>query len=1251
MRLLLSLILVLWAGVAIAQSTEDDRNFITGLIEDAINNDDLTVRLINFQGALSSEATADAITIADPEGIWLRLDDLTISWNRSALLSGRVEIETINAARIEVIRLPVTPEAPTDLSGAEAKPFSLPDLPVAIDIADLSADEIVLTEDLLGEPVAARFLGAIKLGGGAGSADFTLERTDGKVGQFVVDASYDNETRQLGLSILAEEGEDGIAARLLDLPGRPSVKLQITGDAPLVEFAADIALATDNVDRVTGTVVLSRPAGTIDQNFNVDLRGDLRPLIADQYDPFFGASTVLRVEGSALGVGGLRLSNLIIAADQVVLRGSAELDAQGWPAKLDLRGRLGNGDGSRVLLPISGNPVEVSGMSLNVKFDAAEDSAWTGAFDITSLTREGISIDVLALSGGGTIIPGAGETRGGFSANLDYAARGLVLDDPAFLEAVGSDLTGNIAVSRTEGGLLRISNLTLDGAGITAQAFATVDGLEGRFETTFDVGLDAEDFNRFSSLTGIDLGGSGAVDATGSVRPFDGIFDVRLSAVTQDLSFGIDEIDPLLTGQTNLSVTAERDEFGTRLRDLRLIGETLSAQGNVTLTGTTAAATLSAALADLSRVAPGLSGPAMLSANVETDEDGVINLVSTVTAPSARADVDVVATPITDGYVVRGDGTVRADDLRPYSELVNQQLAGGVTIELNGEYLTPTGAASAVVSAATRDVRIGNAAVDKIIAGMGRITANVSLSEARRLRLDALDVVFPNLTATGAVATSGNDTTANLSVRLRDVALLFSDFSGPLLADISARQDANGWAVTGDATGPVATSARVTGRVSNSGQLDLSVTGAAPLALANLYIAPRQISGLARFNLSVNGPPALSSVRGPITISDARLAAPVLQQAIEDMNGTLQLAGGTLRVDLSGRSGDGGNLTLTGPVNLAPPFQASLTAQLSNVVFRDPTLYRTTANGSVTVTGPLSGGAAIAGTIDLGEAEVQVPSTGVSALGKLPEVTHLGPRLEVLRTLDRADVTAQGTSTQPTTASNRPDYPVNLLIRAPSRIFVRGRGLDAELGGQLRLTGSLRNLIPIGRFDLVRGRLSILGQRFDLDEGYAQLQGDFTPYLRLVATTEASTGTVVRIILEGPASDIEVRFESTPELPQDEVLAQLLFGRDISSISPLQAVQLASAVATLAGNGGGVVGNIRDELNLDDLDFVTDEEGNAGVRAGKYLSENIYTDVTIGSDGTSEINLNIDINRNFTARGTVSTDGETSVGVFFERDY
>jgi translocation and assembly module TamB len=344
MRWVLICLLAVWAGNAVAQTSEDDRDFITGLIEDSISNDDMTVRLENFQGALSSEATADAITISDPDGVWLRLDGLTIQWNRSALLSGRVEVDQLSADRIELIRLPLAPDS-ADLPSAEATPFTLPELPVSVELTSVSATEIVLTEALLGEPVVAQFQGALSLIGGAGNAQILLERSDNKQGRFDIDASYTQDTRQLALLLLAEEGENGIAARLLDLPDRPAVRLEVSGDAPLDDFVGNIALATDNVDRITGTVQLSRPSGTLDQAFAVDLQGDLRPLLASQYDSFFGANTVLKVEGTSFGVGGLRLSNLIIGADQLVLRGSAAFDAQGWPEAIDLRGRLGSGGG------------------------------------------------------------------------------------------------------------------------------------------------------------------------------------------------------------------------------------------------------------------------------------------------------------------------------------------------------------------------------------------------------------------------------------------------------------------------------------------------------------------------------------------------------------------------------------------------------------------------------------------------------------------------------------------------------------------------------------------------------------------------------------------------------------------------------------------------------------------------------------------------------------------------------------------
>lgn len=1249
MRFLLAISLLCWTTAATAQTNDDDRDFITGLIEDSVSNDDFTVRLINFQGALSSEATADSITLGDAEGVWLQLDGLTITWNRSALLSGRVEIEQLSAERIELIRLPAS-DTDADRPTAAATPFTLPDLPVSVDIASVTADEIILTEALLGEPVAAQFSGALTLGGGTGHADIQLQRTDSKEGRFDIEAAYENDTRQLALLLSVEEGENGIAARLLNLPDRPSVRLTISGDAPLDDFTGDIALATGGIDRIAGTVALSRPPESLDQAFALNLSGDLRPLLASQYDVFFGVNTVLRVEGAQLGLGGLRLSNILLAADQLVLRGAASFDAQGWPQSIDLRGRLGTGNANRVLLPIAGAPTEVSGMSLDVQYDAEADNAWTGAFDITSLVRDGVSVDALALSGGGVIVPGAGDARGRFSADLNYAARGLDLDDPAILDAIGQDISGTVQLGRLEGEAFVVNELTLDGAGLSAVGHAFVKGPDDRFWTRAQLSVDADDFTRFSALTGLDLSGAGSINLAGDVQPFDGIFDLAVAAQTTDLAFGIQQIDPLLTGRSSLTLRVDRDTTGTQLRRVQLTSQGIEATGRGVITETTATAALTAKITELSLVTPELSGSATLQLDVATDEQGMVTLDTALTAPRAEATFQGSATPQTQGYLVQGDGAASATDLSAYSALAGRALGGGLSVILGGTFETDSGVLDANVDVQTQDIRVGVAALNPVLAGLGRIKAHVTLSEAQRLRVDSLDVAFPNLTADGAVTSTGSDTVANLSVRLRDVALFVSDFSGPVVANITANQDSAGWQVTGDATGPVNTNARVTGRVANSGALNLSVTGSSPLALANVYIAPRQINGLANFDLSIQGPAELSSIRGPVRIENARLAAPTLRQAIENINGTIQMAGGTARINLNGQSAAGGELALSGPVDLSPPFQAAIQIGLNNVVLRDPTLYRTAAVGSINVTGPLAGGASITGGIDFAEAEIQVPSTGVSALGSLPAVTHLGVPTDVRRTLERASVGV--TNSQTETVQAGPDYPIDLLIRAPSRIFVRGRGLDAELGGQLRLTGTINNITPIGRFDLARGRLSILGQRFDLTEGYAQMQGDFTPFLRLVATTESSTGTAINIILEGPADDLEVRFESSPELPQDEVLAQLLFGRDMSSISPLQAVQLASAVATLAGNGnGGVLNNVREGLDLDDFDLVTDDEGNAGVRAGKYLSDNVYTDVTIGADGTSEINLNIDIDRNFTARGSVGGDGETSVGIFFERDY
>jgi translocation and assembly module TamB len=621
-----------------------------------------------------------------------------------------------------------------------------------------------------------------------------------------------------------------------------------------------------------------------------------------------------------------------------------------------------------------------------------------------------------------------------------------------------------------------------------------------------------------------------------------------------------------------------------------------------------------------------------------------------LTGPGTNLSLDAtVASPAMDREVT-GDLAAQIDSLATYASLIGQPLGGRIDLTASGSVLPDLSRFDTQVNLRSEDLRIGNPTADPLLRGTGRINATIGLADGV-LAVRTLEVSTPEVSIVGALNGAAGFGQGRFNASLRDVGVLTDQISGPIRATGAASLDEQGnWGIDATGTGPGGLGAKVVGQIGQDGRLAIDIDGSAPLALANAALDPRRLSGQANFDLSVNGPPAVTSLGGQVTFSDGRLAAPTLGEALTDIGGQVRLNNGTAQIDLRTRVESGGSISVSGPVGLTGGNQADITVALRNVVLQDPELYSSQISGAITLNGPLQGGARIAGRLELGQTDVQVPSSSISTLGELPDVRHVGETAVVRQTLRRAGLLGDSSSDGDSSSSGRA-FPLDIVINAPSRIFIRGRGLDAELGGRLTIGGTTANVIPVGRFALVRGRIDILQQRFDLTEGVATLQGDFDPFIRLVATTETDNGTVISIVVEGPAGAPEVSFVSIPELPQDEVLSQLIFGRDLQSISPLQAVQLASAISTLAGRGGGAIDRLRRNIGLDDFDVTTDDEGAAAVRAGKYLSENVYTDVTITSEGNTEINLNLDLTSEITAKGSVDQDGETSVGIFFERDY
>jgi translocation and assembly module TamB len=619
--------------------------------------------------------------------------------------------------------------------------------------------------------------------------------------------------------------------------------------------------------------------------------------------------------------------------------------------------------------------------------------------------------------------------------------------------------------------------------------------------------------------------------------------------------------------------------------------------------------------------------------------------------------LDVTAT----GATVSAVGTLAATGSDVTARLTLQDLSRlrpgyGGRIAADATFKGTAQDATLTFGAEANNLRIGQPEADRVLAGPSQVTAALRL-EAGAVRVDAFRLTNPQLTAEATGGLTGTRREIDLSARLANLGLLLPEYPGPVTLTGTATDTGNGsgYALSLTGTGPGRIDARINGQVASGlDRADLTIQGSAQAGLASPFLGSRVMSGPLAVDLRLNGPLALASLSGRVGLSGGTLADPALPFSVQGIDATALLSGGSAQITATASVSTGGRLSLSGPVSLEPPYRGDLDLTLSGVVLRDPQLYETRANGQLRITGPLTGGALVSGRIALPQTEIRIAATGLGGQDLIDGLRHVGDSPPVRETRRRAGLEGDGPGatggrgTPP--ATSRP-FELDLEISAPNQFFVRGRGLDAELGGTLRLTGTTTDMVPSGAFDLIRGRLDILGRRLTLSEASLQLEGDFDARLRILASSENS-GVVSSVVIEGSASDPEVSFTSNPQLPQEEVLSQLLFGRRLDALSPLQALQLANAVATLAGRGGeGIVDRLRRGFGLDDLDLRTADDGSTQLTAGKYLSENVYSEIVVDQNGKSQINLNLDVTDNLTLKGRVGADGNTGIGLFFERDY
>ena len=1174
MRCALAFVLCLVASPVLAQS-EDDQGFLTRFLQNQLSGAGREVRITGFQGALSSRATMQQLTIADAEGVWLTLNDVTLDWNRAAVLRGNISVNELTAQEIIVARPPVSePSRPSP----EASGFSLPELPVSIDIAKLGVSRLELDEPVLGTALEATLDASMRLSGGEGQTDLSLMRTDAGPKTIIrLKASYANSTRLLSLDLDAEEAAGGLVATRLGLPGAPATQFTVKGDGRIDNFAADIRLATDNVDRLTGKVTLQSPQGG-DAAFTASLGGDPVPLFLPEYAEFFGHEVSLNLAGTRTASGVLDLGQLSVRTKAMTIDGNLTLGSDGLPERFSLQGQIAHDDGSIVVLPVrGGSPPTLRKADLSLRFDPAVDEGWRGQATVAGFAQPGIAIDQMLLTGSGRIGRGpAGNTVG---ATLNLIASGLKADDPALDQALGGATTGQVKLAWQEGQPLRLSNLTLAGSDYTVQTRGKIGGLDTGISLDGTLKADLRDLTRFSGLAGRPLGGAALLEANGNGSLLGGDFDVTGVLSGTALRVGIPEVDNLLAGTSTVDFSVARGATGTAIRRLDLAAANLSVRSSGDLKS---------------------SG-------------------SDLTADLAF------------------------DDLRTLGATYRGSLKG------QARWTGTLDDGRATLTARAKDLGVGEPNADRLLAGASSLNVDMSMMNGAP-RLEGLNLTNPQVTVKVAQAQGDTPRRLNVDGRLNNLGLLLPDFPGAATVSGTITERPDGYAVDLAAQGPGQIDADINGTVAQGfDRGDLTLRGTAQSALANPFITPRTVAGPLSFDLRLRGPLALRSLSGRVGLSNGRVAAPLLRFALEGIDAQADLGDGRARITASGRFNAGGLINASGTIGLDPPFQSDLAIALREAVLRDPELYEVRINGDIRVTGPLTGGGAISGRLFLPQTEIRVPNGSIAGTAAIPDLHHVNEPAAVRATRERAGLVA-GPGDKRSSGSGRP-FALDVTIDAPNRVFVRGRGLDAELGGSIRLGGTTANPVPSGNIGLIRGRFDILGRRLDLTEAELTLQGDFNPQLRVVASTSGD-GITSSVLLEGKISEPTVTFTSSPELPQEEVLAHLLFGRDLTALSPFQAAKLASAVATLAGRGGeGIIGSLRRNFGLDDLDVGSDSTGGTSLKVGRYLSEKIYTDVSVGSQGTTELNLNLDLGRGVTVRGSADSEGDTSLGVFVDRNY
>lgn len=374
--------------------------------------------------------------------------------------------------------------------------------------------------------------------------------------------------------------------------------------------------------------------------------------------------------------------------------------------------------------------------------------------------------------------------------------------------------------------------------------------------------------------------------------------------------------------------------------------------------------------------------------------------------------------------------------------------------------------------------------------------------------------------------------------------------------------------------------------------------------------------GALKAQLAADGSFAQPRLAGTVSGDRLKLAVPDQGLQLKDGRFQAELRDQVLRLtDLAVRGGDG---TLRGEGSLAladesPVMHLSLRAERLEVLSRPDRHLIVSGTGDVSVAGKtLQVSAKLKadrGLIELDASDALASSDDIVVLGR-------------------------------TASAERKPRPYaigfDLDLDLGEQFFVKARGLDAQLGGVLKLNGTAGALpSSLGSIHVVKGAYSAYGQRLEIERGILNFQGPVdNPGLNIVALRK-NQAVEAGVAVSGTAQAPSVRLVSNPSVADSEKLSWLVLGHAIedSKGNEFNALQAAAGALLAAGESVTLQQSIAHAAGLEEISL----KGTGGLEStvltlGKRLSSRAYLSFEQGLSGADSL---VKINYTLTKRLSV----------------